>query len=150
LPIDVPPGSLLPVFGSAGEDGVSANDAVFVVSKNLQLERRRAPADVDTYPWCKLEAEIVEELPSWEEAVAMVKAELGPVDRNELLAFRDSEWARKPSAAEAIKLGGWAAGRLAGMDSGASKRRAAVGPLRPQCGRRHFFRLWRLTLCICP
>ncbi len=108
LPIDVASGSLLTVFGSAGEDGVSANDALFVVSKHMQLERRRALADVDTYPWCKLETEIMEELPSWEEAVAMVKAELGPVDRNELLAFRDSEWARKPSAAEAVKLGGWA------------------------------------------
>ncbi len=76
LPIDVASGSLLTVFGSAGEDGVSANDALFVVSKHMQLERRRALADVDTYPWCKLETEIMEELPSWEEAVAMVKAEL--------------------------------------------------------------------------
>jgi len=100
----VAPGSLLTIFQPAGE-----NAAVLVVSASANLERHAAPAKVQTYPWCKLESEIVEELPSREEAMAMLNAELGPTDADELRAFYDSEWASRPSAAEAIKLGGWPA-----------------------------------------
>ncbi len=109
LPIDVAPGSLLTIFESAGENAVAAPGAVFVVSARANLERRGAPAQVHTYPWCKLESEIVEEVPSWEEAVALLNAELGPIDPNELRAFHDHERASLPSAGETIKLGGWPA-----------------------------------------
>ncbi len=51
----------------------------------------------------------MEEVPSWEEAVALLNAELGPIDPNELRAFHDHERASLPSAGETIKLGGWPA-----------------------------------------
>jgi hypothetical protein len=107
LPIDVAPGSLLTIFEPPVDGPVG--DAVFLVSTNAKLERRNPPAGVETHPWCQLESEIVEELPSWEEAVDLVKAELGPIAANELRWFHDHEWPKHQGAANVIKLGGWPA-----------------------------------------
>lgn len=107
LPIDVAPGSLLTIFEPPPD--VAVSDAVFIVSMNANLERRSLPPGVQTYPWCQLESEIVEELPTWEETVALLKADLGPIAAEDLGQFHDSEWPKHPAATNAIKLGGWPA-----------------------------------------
>jgi hypothetical protein len=106
LPIDVAPGSLLTIFETP--DG-AGDDAVFIVSMNAELERRQPPAGVETFPWCELESEIVEELPIWEETVELLKAELGPIAAKDLRQFHEKEWPKLPSATNTIKLGGWPA-----------------------------------------
>lgn len=105
LPIDVAPGSLLTIF-EPPIDG-SADDAVFIVSSNAKLTRREPPAGVHTHPWCLLQSEIVEELPSLEETVDLLKAELGPITAKDLYQFKTNEWPKYPGATNAIKLGGW-------------------------------------------
>jgi hypothetical protein len=107
LPIDVAPGSLLTIFETPPDE--AASNAVFIVSTNAKLERRRPPPGVLTYPWCLLESEIVAELPVWEETVALLKAELGPIAANDLRQFHDREWSKHSGPANTIKLGGWPA-----------------------------------------
>jgi len=50
---------------------------------------------------------IVEEIPSWEDAVEIFQCELGSIDQKELRAFRDSEWNLFPQPHDTVKIGGW-------------------------------------------
>jgi hypothetical protein len=109
LPIEAPPGSMLAIFEPPLEDeGLAAPGAAFLVPPG-PVERRSAPDGVRTYRLCKIEAELVEELPCWEEAVQVLQAELGPIDQKALGKFHSSEWKVLPAPAAKVKLGGWPA-----------------------------------------
>jgi Domain of unknown function (DUF1963) len=97
----------LMIFEPSPDGG--AENAVLIVSSHAKLERREPPTGVRTHPCCRLESEIVEELPTWEETVALLKVDLGPIAAKDLSQFHDSEWSMHPGAINAIKLGGWPA-----------------------------------------
>jgi hypothetical protein len=109
LPIEAPSGATLVIFEPPlNDERLAAPGAAFLVPLG-PLERRSAPDGKRPYPLFKLEPELVEELPCWDEAVEMLQAELGPIDRKALRTFQSTEWEGLPSPAARIKLGGWPA-----------------------------------------
>ncbi len=107
MPIEAAPGSLLTMFACADQQNCSPPGPVFLCHPDDDLKRRSPAAGVDSYPPCTVAAEIVEETPSWGEAVEIFKAELGRIAPKELQAFRDEEWKNWPEPHNAIKIGGW-------------------------------------------
>ena len=71
--------------------------------------RREADNENHVHPWYQVTPEIVEEYPSWEEVAGIFAAEIGPIDRKALDAFRDAEWPGVQHPHETVKIGGWPA-----------------------------------------
>jgi hypothetical protein len=110
LPIEVPAGSALCVFSVwASDQACSSPGPVFVCPPGEKLRRGVADDKTAVLPRYRVQPEIVDEYPNWEELVEIFTSEIGAIDRKDLTAFRKSEWEGLPHPHERVKIGGWPA-----------------------------------------
>lgn len=110
LPIDVPPDSMLSIFG--GEDCWEPQNCqprcpVFIHSIE-GLTPRSIPDELeDRVALCSVTPRIVEETPDWEELSILLSLEFDYPSRGHLQQFKNEHFKELASATKGIKIGGW-------------------------------------------
>lgn len=110
LPIDVPPGSMLTVFGGddCWEPGPCGQRCPVLIHASDNLVARPIPSDLE-YPigLCEITPRIVDETPDWTELQDILSCELRKPQPKRLQEFFNEYLAGLPATVEGIKIGGW-------------------------------------------
>lgn len=110
LPMDVPPKSMLSVFGGdeCWEYGPCHPRCRVFVHSIENLIARPIPSDLKCpVGLCQITPRVIEEIPDWFELCEILQWELGNPKRTLLKEFQERHLPEMTTAAEAIKIGGW-------------------------------------------
>jgi hypothetical protein len=110
LPLEVPPNSMVTVFGGfdCWEPGPCFPRCPIFIHSTENLAGRPLPSNLDEpISLCAITPRIVEETPDWGELREILISELGNPQPGLLNKFREEHWPRLRPATGGFKIGGW-------------------------------------------